>query len=389
MNVTYLCDAILPPLTGIGRYAYEIAAGLQSNPEIGQVEYVSYRGIESWQVLQSNCQTVNTTPFTAKKKRLQIDPVRMRGWLIDRPVVSYVYGEVQQWQYARAMSKRAGWIVHGPNYLLPRKIMRGNVGVVTVHDLSTELFPDWHPEQRVQRMRHVLRDSIPRADLIVVDAEATVDAIVERFNVSRARILSIPLGVDAGWFSAPLDLRRKHTLCVSTIEPRKNIDALLTAYQAIPATLRREFPLLLAGSYGWKSDETHARIAIGQREGWLHYLGYVSDVELLSLYSQAQLVVYPSLHEGFGLPVLEAMAAGCRVIAGNHSSIPEVASGLACLVDVREPDEIAEAIKTNLEQAWTNTEAAPRRAHASRFTWTSTVNKTLDAYRLAEAQHNN
>ena len=208
--------------------------------------------------------------------------------------------------------------------------------------------------------------------------------MIERLQIPSAKIITIPLGVDPVFSELPLSLPRQHTLCVSTIEPRKNIGALLSAYQTLPARIKQEYPLLLVGSYGWKSESTHRQIEVCMAEGWLRYLGYVPQAELLRLYACARLVVYPSLHEGFGLPVLEAMAAGCRVVAGNHSSIPEVAGGLAHLVNVRDAAELAHAIGQALEQNWNATEAAMRRAHASRFTWRLTVEKTIEAYRIAQ-----
>ena len=384
MNVCLLSDAIQPPLTGIGRYAFELASLLNTHPDITRLELLSYRGSERSADMQARCAAAEDAGSRSGERAWQAFLSRSRAWLIDRKAVSGAYEFVQNWQYQRALAHRTNWVIHGPNYHLPNGYPRGNASVVTVHDLSTELFPQWHPDQRVERMKHVLRSAITRADLILVDAASTASDLIERFQIPSTKIVAIPLGVDAIFSELPLSLPRRHTLCVSTVEPRKNIGALLSAYQALPAAVKQEYPLLLVGGYGWKSEATHHQIEECASQGWLKYLGYVPQTELLRLYACARLVVYPSLHEGFGLPVLEAMAAGCRVVAGNHSSIPEVAGGLAHLVNVRHSAELTHAIEQALEQNWNAAEASARRVHASQFTWRSTVEKTTEAYRTAQ-----
>jgi glycosyltransferase involved in cell wall biosynthesis len=383
VNVCLLSDAIQPPLTGIGRYVFELAAGLHAHGGVDNVELMSYRGREQWCDLRAHC--VSSDDHGDKNKALAWQTLlsRCRGWLIDRKVVSATYEAVQNLQYRRALAHRTGCVIHGPNYHLPDQYPMSNASVVTVHDLSTELFPQWHPDQRVQRMRRALRSAVARAQLVLVDASSTAVDLMERFHVPSEKVVAIPLGIDPAFSKSPISLPRRYTLCVSTIEPRKNINTLLSAYRTLPAALRREYPLMLVGGYGWKSEQTHHQIDAGVSEGWLHYLGYVAQSELLQLYAGAVLVAYPSLHEGFGLPVLEAMASGCRVVAGNHSSIPEVAGSLANLVNVSDTSELAHAIQNALEEKWSIAAAMARRAHTAKFTWQSTVAKTVAAYQIA------
>ncbi len=383
MNVCLLSDAIQPPLTGIGRYVFELATGIHDHIDVNHVELVSYRGRERWSEVRARCVAVDSHEKQNKALAWQSLLARSRGWLIDHKAVSAAYEVAQNWQYRRALGHRNDCVIHGPNYHLPAEFPKGNASVVTVHDLSTELFPQWHPDQRVKRMKHVLQNAISRADLILVDASSTANDVIERYSVPASKVLAIPLGIDPLFSTLSLDLTRSYTLCVSTVEPRKNIDALLAAYRSLPDLIKREYPLVLAGGYGWKSDDTHRQIEACVAEGWLKYLGYVSQQELVHLYAGAVLVAYPSLHEGFGLPVLEAMASGCRVVAGNHSSIPEVAGGLAHLVNVCDVAELAHAIETTLEETWSVADATARRAHASSFTWKATVARTVAAYQIA------
>lgn len=383
MNVCLLSDAIQPPLTGIGRYVYELAAGLQAHDHVSRVELVSYRGRQEWDRVQSWCRAADRHAANGQSRAWQTMLSRSRGWLIDQTLVSATYEAVQNLQYRRALRDQNDCVIHGPNYHLPTHYPSRNAAVVTVHDLSTELFPQWHPGLRVQRMKRALRSAVSRAQLVLVDASSTALELVERFQVPESKVMVIPLGVDPAFSMVPLSSARRYTLCVSTIEPRKNIGTLLSAYRTLPDSLKREYPLLLAGGYGWKSDATHRQIDSGVAEGWLVYLGYVSQTELLGLYAGAAVVAYPSLHEGFGLPVLEAMASGCRVVAGNHSSIPEVAGSLACLVNVSDTAELAHALQQALEAPWTEAAAVARRAHASRFTWEATVARTVASYQVA------
>lgn len=384
MNVWLLSDAIQPPLTGIGRYVYELAAGLQSHDKVNRVELVSYRGRQDWGQIESRCRAADRQAGKVQLRARQDRLARTRGWLINQRLVSAAYETAQEMHYRRALRNENNCVIHGPNYHLPAHYPTGNAAVVTVHDLSTELFPHWHPDLRVQRMKRALRIAISRAQLVLVDASSTAVELIERFQVPESKVKVVPLGVDRAFSRVPLSLPRRYTLCVSTIEPRKNIEALLAAYRTLPDSLKREYPLLLAGGYGWKSDATLQTIRQCVGEGWLKYLGYVSQTELLGLYSEAAVVAYPSLHEGFGLPVLEAMASGCRVVAGNHSSIPEIAGGLACLVDVSDTAELAHALRLALEEPWNEAAAIARRTHASGFTWEATVAATVASYQIAK-----
>jgi glycosyltransferase involved in cell wall biosynthesis len=128
-----------------------------------------------------------------------------------------------------------------------------------------------------------------------------------------------------------------YSLCVTTIEPRKRIDSLLAAYARLPEKLRVVYPLILVGGKGWRSEHLHQAIDAAANAGWLHYLGFVPEDDLPALYAGARLFVYPSSYEGFGLPVIEAMASGVPVVTSNRSCLPEIASGAAKLVD---PDDV-------------------------------------------------
>ena len=140
--------------------------------------------------------------------------------------------------------------------------------------------------------------------------------------------------------------------------------------------------MVLAGGYGWKSEAIHRRIDQGQRQGWLRYLGYVSEIDLPLLFSGARGFIYPSLYEGFGLPVIEAMASGLPVLISNRSSLPEVASGAALIVEAEDVQAMTESIRVLLEDDPWRGEASRRSVEvASRYSWDTTARETVEVYR--------
>ena len=139
------------------------------------------------------------------------------------------------------------------------------------------------------------------------------------------------------------DTTHRRPTRLGTIEPRKNIIRLLDAYELLPKAIRQKWPLILTGYRGWKSDDIHARIKDAERQGWAKYLGFLPAEELPLLYSGARLFVFPSLYEGFGLPVLEAMQSGVPVVCSDCASLPEVAGEAALLKDPDDLEGLAEA----------------------------------------------
>ena len=168
--------------------------------------------------------------------------------------------------------------------------------------------------------------------------------LLQEFNLSEDKVQAIPLGVDQVYHPRPLSeiedvlaqyglQAQGYSLFVSTIEPRKNLSNLIAAYSKLPSAMRQRWPLVLVGGKGWNSDEIHAQIEQATAQSWLKYLGYVPQAHLPLLYAGARLFTYPSLYEGFGLPIAEAMASGVPVLTSNCSSMPEVAGTAALLVE--------------------------------------------------------
>jgi alpha-1,3-rhamnosyl/mannosyltransferase len=166
-------------------------------------------------------------------------------------------------------------------------------------------------------------------------------------------------------------------LCVGTVEPRKNIDTLLDAWRQLSPELRREFDLVIAGPEGWQSEGTLARIRAEAT-----WLGYVPESELPGLTAGATVLAYPSLYEGFGFPVAQAMAARVAVLTSNNSCLPEVTAGGALLVDPRSPGEIAGGLTRLLTSESERARLALRgRQRAEQYRWEECAVKTLTFFR--------
>jgi alpha-1,3-rhamnosyl/mannosyltransferase len=278
-------------------------------------------------------------------------------------------------------------VLHGPNYFLPAH--RGRVRrVVTVHDLSALRYPEWHPWWRVSLHRAALPATVARVDHVITSTEATRKEIIERFRLSADRVSAVPLG-----FSAIFRPRRALSLkpvleryglvpgdyvCyVGGVEPRKNLQRLLEAYALLKSRSASMPPLVVAGFAGWHDRGLRERFAAaGVRE-----LGPLTPDDVAALMAGCAAFAYPSLYEGFGLPVLEAMASGVPVVASTDPAISEVAGGAALLVDPLRPEEIAGALDRILTDGELSSEL--RRAgvrRAAEFSWDRTAALTLDVY---------
>lgn len=279
-------------------------------------------------------------------------------------------------------------VFHATNYLLTHPV-RWAKRVVSIHDLTVVLAPQWHPADRLHTMRAGLRSSAQAADRIIAVSRATKKDIVEHLGVSPDRVAVVPLAVDPSFRPrpraeveaalAPLGLAYgRYLLFLGTLEPRKNLDRLLDATVRAGADVS---PLVLAGADGWGNTELRPRLAEYARQGRVRVLGYVNDTLRPLLIGGARVFVYPSLYEGFGLPPLEAMACGAPVVTSNTSALPDLMEDAALLVDPLDVDALAAAIRRLWDDdtlGATLRERGLRRARE--FTWERTARGTLDAY---------
>lgn len=274
---------------------------------------------------------------------------------------------------ARRTAKRLGAdVYHSP--LLRGPLRRGRPSfVMTVHDLVPLLYPEtmsgWHRSYTSRLIRRMVN----AADRIIVPSQDTAGDLNSLLQVHPEKIRVVPNGVDAQFFGKPLSAsieKAPYVLFVGTPEPRKNL-ARLVAAMAILRERGLSERLVVVGAGGWGE-------AIPDAPG-VHRMGRVSDDALHALYAQASCLALPSLHEGFGLPALEAMASGTPVVAGNTGALPEVTGGAAILVDPLSTAAIADGIQAAIAGSARLTPLGLARARV--FTWEKAAALTADVYR--------
>jgi glycosyltransferase involved in cell wall biosynthesis len=249
----------------------------------------------------------------------------------------------------------------------------------TIHDMTGHLMPELHTPGNVRAEASFAENVLRRADRLIAVSENTRADAVRVLGLDPERIETIYSGIPEVYFDAqPRPTKRPYVLSLGTIEPRKNIDTLLDAWQSF--RLRHDFDLAIAGASGWASEKTLARLTSGLPG--VRYLGYVAEDELPGLTAGATAFIYPSLYEGFGFPVAQAMAAGVPVITSNTSCLPEIAGDGALLVDPRSPAEIESALEKLLTSpALQQQLRAAGRARAQQYRWEICARRSLEFFR--------
>jgi|SRR5579871_661659 len=244
----------------------------------------------------------------------------------------------------------------------------------TVHDMTCFLMPDLHTAGNVHADRNFAKRILSRADGLIAVSENTRQDAIRLLRISPDRIQTIYSGVADEYFDAqPVLRKRPYVLYLGTIEPRKNLDTLLDAWGMLKPGLRQEFELVVVGPAGWRSEKTISRLRSEST-----YLGYVPEADVPGLMAGATLFLYPSLYEGFGFPVVQAMAARTAVITSNSSCLPEIAGDGAMLVDPRSTAEIAAALTRLLESnSARECIAKAGRSRAEGYRWRTCAEKSL------------
>ena len=379
LRVILSADALRAPWAGIGRYSYELALGLSVHEEVQDL-----RLMDRFSWYRSPDNLVQPNHPKANASLIHTTSIRSRPFLraISRRVVPVL-------KTLRCIPYRH-YLYHSPNYALP--VFPGKC-VSTIHDLSVIRHPEFHPKERVDHLLGLFPSILRRADLILTDSHFSRTEILNYFKLSPDRVITVPLGVDARF--RPLDsnhvdqilsqyglVRGHYALTVGTIEPRKNLERMIKAYETLPLQMRKACPLVLVGNEGWNSEAIHQAMAKAHAEGWLQYIRFVSEEDLPALYGGARVFACVSLYEGFGLPVLEALASGTPVIASKVASLPEVGGQAVHYVNPEDIESIASAFKLLVDdEGQTRGLGALGLEQAAGFTWKKTVTETVAAYR--------
>ena len=251
----------------------------------------------------------------------------------------------------------------------------------TIYDFTVWLRPDLHPSSNIKTDKNFIASSLKRAKSLIAISENTRADAVRLLGIAPERIEVIYPGVSEAFYNAAArpvaGLTKPYILFVGTIEPRKNVASLLDAYEQLPDSTRDEYDLVITGPSGWKSEGTMARLR--QPPRGVRYLGYVAQPDMPSLFAGATVVAYPSLYEGFGFPVAEAMACGVPVITSRVSSLPEVAGAGALLVDPNSVAEIRAALDKLLGDSSLRAQVGKAGAERARkmFRWSTCAQQSL------------
>lgn len=270
--------------------------------------------------------------------------------------------------------------------------------VVTVHDISYEYFPEYfNPVQRM-RMRTLIPLSARRAAAVLTVSEYSRRDIIERYGIAPENVIVSYNGVSPAFQVLPaeevaaatarFDFRQPFILGVGNLQPRKNLERLIRAYARLREAGRTEHDLVLVGQMAWKGHQIQAEVERLGIAAHVHLTGYVSEAELVALYNRAEVFVYPSTFEGFGLPVAEAMACGTPVLTSNTSALPEVAGDAAITIDPLDEEAIgnglAELLGDGALRARLRTAGFEQ---ARKFNWQATAEQTAAVYaRVLDSQ---
>lgn len=348
MRVAIEATALTLTSGGLARYTSELSLALAR----------AFPADDFFLISDQSFRMPETAPANLKRGGGPRNAIERRWWL---------------WGITREMNRLGADLVHGPDFAVPYIPRRPSV--MTLHDLSPWMDASWHhAAQRVRRRTPVILD-LGIATMIVTPSEAVRRQAIERFHLRPERVAAVPEAA-ASWMSPrAASPKRRYFLYVGVLEPRKNIPALLDAWRVVRRD--HDIDLILAGR---RRPDFHAL----RREPGLELLGEIPDAELPLLYSGALAFVYPSLYEGFGLPVLEAMQCGACVIASR--AVREAAGDAAVYADTVE--ELVEAMRTAASAPeWVHEWRQKSLSRALEFSWDRTARATYEVYQEARRRY--
>lgn len=400
MKLLFNAQSLVGPKTGIGVYTQHLIKALLAKPVATEIAgFVGRRvmvgtAFEDWLSEEEGAFAV--AQDSGGDKNLKQSMLKsMKSVLRSVPGMYPIRHGLREFQGQIALRPfaKAGFLYHETNYI---PVRYPGKTVITVHDLSHVRYPDFHPPERVAFMNAKLGRSIDKADLIITDSAFVQSEILEVFPSAEGKVVVTHLGVDGEFHPRPeeevqgvlqrLGLRyRGYVLSVGTLEPRKNLARLIEAYARLPEALRQEYPLVLVGGEGWKNKELLQRVQKMEMRGEIVRTGYLPRSQVLDLYAAAAVFAYPSIYEGFGLPVLEAFASGTPVLTSNVTSMPEVSGGAAKEVDPFNLDDISKGLLVLLQDPSCRLNLAESGLkRAAQFTWSNCADQTIAAYQMID-----
>jgi glycosyltransferase involved in cell wall biosynthesis len=352
------------PLTGIGRYTLEMCLAI-----------LNVEGVSLYLYSPAPLRTELERGFEAAVTRYQS---------FENGFLRQVWGE----SYLPIWAKKDGVDVFwGPAHRLPHWLPGGMARVVTIHDLVWKCASDtMRPLSRMLE-HYQMPFAVRTADTVIAVSQSTADAVIEEFGIGYDKLSIVPPGARLHTKVLPLEtleqfgIKPPYFLFVGTLEPRKNLIRLLTAYSRLSESLKSHAMLVIAGSEGWGGINIDKTVADLGLENHVRLLGFVEESTLSALYANALFLAMPSLYEGFGLPLVEAMVHGTPVLTSNNSSMPEVAGDAGLLVDALDISSIENGLSKLIgDEVIRNELALNSIKNASRFNWDQSARKLIAVF---------
>lgn len=367
---------LLGEKSGIGKYTQEIVVHLAQSASDFQATY--YQGYYTRRLPADALPAGKKSPAGHLKEILRANPLTRK-----------ICKKALVWSGSLFSGRHD--LYFEPNFIF-QPSLRATHKVTTLHDFSCMLYPQWHPEERVRYFEKHLWNSLEEAERIITVSECMRTEAVETFGLDPAKLVVIKNGVDhALYHPVPSEViaayRKKkrldpeYILYVGTIEPRKNIRNLLLAYDGLQQELKERYPLYIAGGKGWNNGDIQA--LFHKMRHHVRILGFVPEQELPLLYGAASLFVYPSWYEGFGLPVLEAMACACPVLVSDHASLQELCGDSALFAPPGDVDSLRYALHALLQEPSRRRELGNAGVNrAEQYSWEISARQHGELFRL-------
>ena len=368
--------------SGVGLYVLNLVENLSKlqHPESFELGLAYQAGLKNW--LQGKLDFPENLKHYSNLYQIPI-PVRISNLLLDYLPQFFPH-------YLQPILENP-YIFHGNYYTVyPYKNIQK---IITIHDLSFIRHPEYINSVVKQYTKRLIK-CLEWTDLIITISESSKQDIINYLKVPAEKIFVTPLAsrYDANFLytldlgkevdNINYDFSKPYLLFVSTIEPRKNINAIISAFNFLKKRHKIEHQLVLIGRKGWNYEPIFTAIENSPYKNEIHHLDYLSNELVALFYSKADVFLYPSHYEGFGLPVLEAMTLGTPVIASNTSSIPEVTGNAAILIDPNDYMQLAEAILQVISDSQLRQNLINKgKIRADLFSWERTAKETLKAYK--------
>ncbi len=361
-------------LTGIARYVRNLYTCLENEPDVIAEYYTGRQAVPDMPVQNGHESWIIKNNRFRRLPDPAIFAIRSAHWLAHE-------------HFLRKNCRKQKYNLYHETGFIPARVPDLPV-VYTLYDLSLRRYAHTHPRERVLFFEFFIKRRLPAAAHVLTISNFIKDEIIDEFKLPADKVTAVSLAPDPHFSTrsraqikdalSRLGIPEDYILFTGTLEPRKNINLII---DALPL-MKHKISLVLAGWSGWGDKKWKDELASRGLLKRVIQPGYVSEEDLACLYSGAKAFVYPSLYEGFGLPVLEAMACGCPVITSKASCLPETAGEAAILTDPHDPQQLADYLNRLIEDDELSRSLVRKGLdHSSSFTWQKTAMETLEVFK--------